>query len=170
MLLAKKLKVRTELQNETIAIRRYRAEDVPLLFEAARESAGETFTRWMPWCHANYTLEESSAFVLSRAAAWDKGEEYDFAIFDLATKDYLGGVRVNQFNRSHGLANLGYWVKNRSMGRGVAAAAALLAARFGFEDLGLVCIEVVIATENERSQRVARRPERTEKGCYAIGY
>jgi ribosomal-protein-serine acetyltransferase len=156
--------LRTALKDGVIAIRRYRAEDIPLLFEAARESISETFTQWMPWCHANYTLEESSAFVLSREAAWDNGEEYDFAIFDLATETYLGGVGLNQFNRTHGLANLGYWVRRLRMGRGIAVAATLLAARFGFEDLGLNRIEIVVAEENRRSQRVAEKARAQREG------
>lgn len=159
-----KHKLRTELRNGSIAIRRYRAEDIPLLYEAARESANEAFTRWMPWCHAHYTLEESSAFVLSREGAWAKGEEYDFAIFDLATETYLGGVGLNQFNRPHGLANLGYWVREGRMGRGIAAAATLLAARFGFEDLGLNRVEIVVAVENARSQRVAEKAGAKREG------
>jgi ribosomal-protein-serine acetyltransferase len=157
-------KLRTELRDESILIRRYRAEDIPSLFEAARESISDTFTRWMPWCHANYTMEESSDFVLSRKEAWDKGEEYDFAVFDLATATYLGGVGLNQFNRSHGLANLGYWVRGLRMGRGIAVAATLLAARFGFEDLGLNRIEIIIAVENKRSQRVAEKARAQREG------
>lgn len=156
--------MRTELTNETILIRRYQAEDIPLLFDAARESISELFTRWMPWCHQHYTLEDSSAFVLSREEAWCKGEEYDFAILDFKTGAFLGGVGLNQFNRAHGFANLGYWVRSSSMGRGVAAAAALLAARFGFEDLGLHRVEIVIATENERSQKVAKKARAKREG------
>jgi ribosomal-protein-serine acetyltransferase len=95
--------MRTELCNDEIRIRQYRSDDVPLLFEAARESIEQTFTRWMPWCHADYTIAESSAFVLSRAEAWRQGEEYDFAILDLTSGAFLGGVALNQFNRDHGL-------------------------------------------------------------------
>ena len=156
--------MRTELSNETIRIRRYRVEDIPLLFEAARESISEMFTRWMPWCHREYTLEDSAAFVLSREEAWRKGEEYNFAILDFETGAFLGGVGLNQFNRDHGFANLGYWVRSSSMGRGVAAAAALLAARFGFEDLELNRVEIVIATQNERSQRVAEKARAKREG------
>jgi ribosomal-protein-serine acetyltransferase len=156
--------MRTELSNDEIRIRRYRADDIPALFEAARESADELFTRWMPWCHANYAVEESSAFVLSREDAWSKGEEYDFAIFDLETEAFLGSVGLNQFNRVHNLANLGYWIRRSASGCGVAAAATRLAARFGFEDLGLHRVEIVIAVENERSQRVAEKAGARREG------
>jgi RimJ/RimL family protein N-acetyltransferase len=154
----------TELSDGKIYIRRYQVEDIPALYEAARESAGESFTWWMPWCHADYTLEDSSQFVLSRNEAWQKGKEFDFAIFDVETDTFLGAVGLNQFNREHQFANLGYWVRASSMGQGVAPAATLLVARFAFQDLGLSRIEIVIATENIRSRRVAEKAGAKKEG------
>ena len=156
--------MRTELQGESVRIRRYRPEDIPLLFEAGRESASDEFTRWMPWCHPGYSREDSSAFILSRAGAWDRGESYDFAVFDCQTGAFLGGVGLNQLNRAHGFANLGYWVRASGRGRGVAGAAARLAARFAFEDLGLNRVEVVIAAENGGSQRAAEKAGAQREG------
>jgi len=141
----------------TIAIRRYEPADIPLLHAAAVESAGGDFTRWMPWCQPGYTLEQSSSFILSREKAWTDGEEYDFAIIDPATNELLGSVSLNQFNRDHRFANVGYWVRRGRMGQGIAPAAVRLAARFGFEELGLQRLEIVVAVGNERSQRVAEK-------------
>jgi hypothetical protein len=39
----------------------------------------------------------------------------------------------SQLNHAQGFANPGYWIRRSAMGRGMAASAALLAARFGFE-------------------------------------
>jgi len=156
--------MRTNLSDGTIALRKYRRSDIPLLYAAARESAGGEFTRWMPWCHEAYTAEESTAFVLTRAEAWAREEEYDFAIVDPKTRGFLGGVGLNQFNPNHQFANLGYWVRSSAMGRGIAPAAALLAARFGFEELGLERVEIVIAVENGRSHRVAEKIGATREG------
>jgi ribosomal-protein-serine acetyltransferase len=156
--------MKTELSDGKIYIRPYEVEDIPALFEAARESASESFTRWMPWCHADYTLEESSQFVHSRDEARCNEEEFDFAIFDVEAGAFLGGVGLNQFNRQHGFANLGYWVRASRMGEGVAPAAALLCARFAFQELGLNRIEIIIATENIRSRRVAEKAGAKREG------
>jgi RimJ/RimL family protein N-acetyltransferase len=155
--------MRTELSDDAVRIRRYCAEDIPLLFEAARESVNEMFA-WMPWCHQNYSLEESAAFVLSREAAWNQKAECDFAILDVKTNRLLGGVGLNQFNRDHDFANLGYWVRSSSTGRGVATAAVLLAARLGFEDSGLHRIEIVAAVGNIASQKVAEKAKARREG------
>ncbi len=155
--------MRTESSDDMVRIRRYCADDIPFLFEAARESVNEMFA-WMPWCHQNYSLAESAAFILSREAAWNQKEEFDFAILDVKTSRLLGGVGLNQFHNDHNFANLGYWVRSSSTGRGVATAAALLAARLGFEDLGLHRIEIVAAVGNAASQKVAEKAKAKREG------
>ncbi|HEY0004383.1 MAG TPA: GNAT family protein [Pyrinomonadaceae bacterium] len=148
--------MRTELSDGRILIRRHRAEDIPALFEAVRESIPE-LSPWMPWCHADYAIEETEEFIKAQPEHWDRGEGYGFLITDALTGEVLGGVGLSLINRLHRFANLGYWVRTSRRGRGVAVAAALLAARFGFEELGLQRIEIVAAVENRASQRVAEK-------------
>jgi RimJ/RimL family protein N-acetyltransferase len=155
--------MRTEVSNDEVRIRRYRTEDIARLFEAAHESVNELFP-WMPWCHPNYSIEESSAYISSREAVWNQKTEFDYAILDVKTDRFLGGVGLNQFNRDHNFGNLGYWVRSSSAGHGVATAAAHLAARLGFEDLGLQRIEIVAAVGNLASQRVAEKLNARREG------
>jgi len=114
--------------------------------------------------HATGLLKESESFVLSREVAWNQKTEYDFAVFDVESEQFLGGVGLNQFNRDHNFANLGYWVRSSQTRRGIATAATLLAAQFGFEDLGLYRIEIVAAVGNTASQRVAEKANATREG------
>ena len=153
----------TKLTDERITIRRFRSEDVFLLYDAARESI-ETVYEWLPWCHPKYSLEDSSSYVLSRDEAWRKKEEYSFAIVDARTDRFLGGVAINGINPLHRVANLGYWVRKNHTGRGTATAATLLAARFGFDALGLQRIEIVAAVGNVASQRVAEKAGAKREG------
>jgi len=53
--------------------------------------------------------------------------------------------------------NLGYWVRNSCRGQGIAGRGALLTARFAFETLGLIRVEIVIAVGNHASLRVAEK-------------
>jgi len=156
-------KIRTELSDGELSIRRYCAEDIPLLFEAARESVYE-MSAWMPWCHKDYSIEESKAFILSREQAWQQKTEYDFAVYEVANKKFLGGVGLNRVNLDNRFANLGYWVRSSHTKRGVATRAAGLAARFGFEDLGLHRIEIIAAAGNKASQRVAEKAGAKKEG------
>jgi RimJ/RimL family protein N-acetyltransferase len=146
----------TELSDGQILIRPYSAEDTSAVYEAVRESINE-ISAWMPWCHADYAIEETSAFILSRAEAWSNDREYTFGIFDAGTGKFLGSTGLNFINRVHNCANLGYWVRSSWTGRGVASSATRLVARFGLESCGFQRIEILAAVGNLPSQRAAEK-------------
>lgn len=155
--------MRTELLAGHLLIRPFRATDIDAVYEAARESITE-ISPWMPWCHPEYSKEETKAFIMSRDEAWRNEEELTFGVFDLATGAFFGCVALNQINRMQQMANLGYWVRTSCAGRGVASTAARRVARFGFEELGLQRIEIVAAVGNMVSQRAAEKTGARREG------
>jgi len=150
------------METREIRIRRYGIEDAPALYEAARESAGEVFP-WLPWCHPAYSENESAEWIAAGITLAEEGSEYNFAILDLSGR-YLGGCGLNQINRIHRIANLGYWVRTSAVGRGVATAAVEQLARFAFAETDLVRLEIVCALGNEASRRVAEKAGATREG------
>ncbi|HWY76758.1 MAG TPA: GNAT family protein, partial [Verrucomicrobiae bacterium] len=156
-------RMRIEFTDGVIGIRPYFAEDAAPLFEAVRESVRE-LSVWMPWCHENYSVEESQSFASTRAAEWEKAEHFSFVIYDCRDAAFLGGVGLNFPNRVHAFANLGYWVRSSRTRLGVATAAVRLAARFGLEDLGFKRVEIVAAVGNLASQRVAEKAGARREG------
>ena len=152
------------LTDGKVRLRRYTAADIPLLCEAGQESIGDDFTPWMPWCHRDYNEADSSQYILGRDHAWENREEFAFGVFSEETGDYLGGVGLNQLSAVHVYANLGYWIRRSAWGRGYAVAAALLMARFGFQELHLGRVEIVIAVGNDKSCRVAEKAGALHEG------
>ncbi|HKR00948.1 MAG TPA: GNAT family protein [Pyrinomonadaceae bacterium] len=146
----------TELSDGRILIRTYRAEDAPAMYEAVRESIKE-LSQWLPWCHADYTIEETLAFIASREEDRKYDQGYGFGVFAVETGDFLGGVGLNFINRKHNCANLGYWVRTSRAGQGIASSAARLAARFGLSELGFQRVEILAAIGNLPSQRAAEK-------------
>ena len=155
--------MQTELSNSFIKIRRYETADVPLLFEAARETVAEG-SRWLPWLHPDYSMPESLEWVVDSRKQWDQGREYSFAIVDPLTGQFLGGVGLNLISNTHRMANLGYWVRSSCTGRGVATAATQLIARFGFGVLTLQRLEILTEVDNLASQRVAEKAGAVREG------
>lgn len=145
-----------------VSIRPYRRSDADAFYEAARESHNEVF-EWLPWCHAQYSLNEARDWIASRDRAWKEGLEYSFAIVAPSGR-FLGGLGVNMINRIHQFANVGYWVRTSETGRGVAPAAIRRAAAFAFERTSLVRLEIVCAVGNVRSQKAAERAGASREG------
>lgn len=148
----------------TVLLRRYSAKDTELLFDAATESRGPGFTEWMPWCHKNYSLQESLDYLKTREKAWNEGVDYALAVIRPDDGRYLGGAGLNAVSTQHGFANLGYWIRRSEWGKGYAAAATLAVAQFAFERLGLQRAEIVIAVGNQKSCRVAEKAGAVHEG------
>src|SRR5436305_4460451 len=140
---------------EPISIRPYQLDDIPRLFEAARESVA-TVGRWLPWCHAGYSMEEARAWVEQKVAAFQAGTEYNFSIVS-ADGRFLGGCSVNWMDSVNRRANFGYWVRSSAAGRGVTTAAARLLADWTFRHTDLLRLEILAAQGNVASQRVAEK-------------
>jgi RimJ/RimL family protein N-acetyltransferase len=138
-----------------IRIRPYRLDDAPAIWAAARESLAE-LQPWMPWCHPEYSIEESRSWLAVQVQAFQQRTTFEFAI---TTGDgaYLGGCGLNQIDALNQRANLGYWVRSSATGKGVATAAARLTRDWGFEHTDLVRIEVLVAVGNIASRRVAEK-------------
>ena len=152
-----------ELTDGRVLLRPYRSDDIKSLYQAVRESIKE-LSVWLPFAHKGYSIKESRDWVKKRPKEWKKGTNYDFAIFDARDGLYLGGCGLNGINKMDKHANLGYWVRTDRTGQGVAPAATLLLARWGFEVLKLNRIEILVAIENQRSLRVAEKAGAKREG------
>ena len=158
--------MREALDDGTIRIRRYRIDDVDELHPAARESIVEVGA-WLPWLDEGYMRDDSRAWIEASHHAWEEGARFAFAVEEVGSGRYLGGVGLNQLNWAHRFANLGYWVRSSAMGRGVAPRAACLVARLGLDDLELTRLEILCAVENARSIRVAEKVGASREGVLA---
>lgn len=152
-----------ELTNSIITLRPHRPKDIEPCFEAVRESINE-LSPWMWWCNSKYSIEETRTFIESRPEAWEKGTEYAFAIIDSNDGYYMGNCGLNHINLTDKIANLGYWVRTSRSGHGVATSATLIVSQFAFKTLGLNRLEIIVATDNQRSIRVAEKAGALREG------
>lgn len=143
-------------EGSKIGIRTFNDNDVVNFYEAATESILH-MKEFMPWCHPEYSMKESEAWVTSRAQSWANAEEYSFICYSLETNTLLGGVAINQINQCHKIGNIGYWVRKSALNQGVATEAVSLVSSFGFNTLGLNRLEIVTLPNNIVSRKVAEK-------------
>ena len=146
---------REDLTAARIVLRPNSIEFAPLLREAALASLA-TVGRWMSWCHPAFSEAEAAEWYRICRKNWDEETEYEFSIFS-SSGEYIGAAGLNQINRQHNFANLGYWVRESRQGQGHATDAALRLTTFGFNILHLHRIEIVVAEQNLASRRVAEK-------------
>src|SRR5262245_61721110 len=119
-----------------IRIRPYRVDDASALWEAVTESRAH-LEPWMPWCHANYSLEDARSWIAAQVAAVNQQTAFEFVITS-SDGSYLGAVGVNQIDAVNRRANLGYWVRSAVARTGVATRAVCLVRDWAFQNTQLV--------------------------------
>ncbi|HWU75826.1 MAG TPA: GNAT family N-acetyltransferase [Rhodanobacter sp.] len=145
-----------ELTTHGLCLRPWQDSDADALHEAVGESIASV-GRWLPWCHAGYGREDAVAWIAHCRASWAASTQFAFGIFDAASGVLLGSAGLSECNRPQRGANLGYWVRESRQRQGVAVAAAIRLARFGFEQCGLIRIEIVVLPDNRASRRTAEK-------------
>jgi RimJ/RimL family protein N-acetyltransferase len=143
-----------QLSDGELLLRPYRFTDATGLYEAVHESLNE-LKPWMSWASERYDQTSAREYITIARARWDEHTFYAFAV--TRGEDILGGCTLSSLHPIYHLCNLGYWVRSSCRGQGLAGRAARLTARFAFEQLGLIRVEIVIAVGNHASLRVARK-------------
>jgi RimJ/RimL family protein N-acetyltransferase len=145
-----------------VRLRPFASGDAPAFHAAAVESVAEVHP-WLAWCRPGYTLEDAERWVASRLEVTAEEREYCFVIVDPDDR-LLGAIDLNQINREHRMANVGYWVRTSAAGCGVAPEAVRQIAGFAFTRTELARLEILCAVGNVRSQRVAEKAGAVREG------
>ena len=146
--------VSTRLIDEDILLRPFRVQDAAELHEAVHESLND-LKPWMSWATDGYTEMTAREYITIARARWEEHTFYAFAI--MHDERILGACTLSSIHPLYHFCNLGYWVRTSCRGQGIAGRAAKLAARFAFEQLGLIRVEIVISVGNDASLRVAEK-------------
>lgn len=137
------------------ALRPWRDSDVAGLVAACQDPEISRFTR-VPY---PYGQTDARAYLLARYDTLRAGTTASFAIVPKAPADQnlLGSISLMRLSWEHARAEVGYWLGREARGHGHATRAVRLICRWGMRELGLERIDLLAATENPASQRVAER-------------
>lgn len=102
-------------------------------------------------------MGDAQVWIEYSLTSWADRSAFPFAVIEGGTQVLLGGAGLNRFDREQGSANLGYWVGAPYVGSGIATAAAMKAARFGFDELNLQRIEIRVLPDNHASLCVVHK-------------
>jgi len=153
----------TSITDGVVILRPLRADDAVLMYEAICESLTD-LNLWMSWAHDDYQKEEARDWITVAQAGWNDGSYFGFSISDSQLGRFLGACSLSNIHPIYHFCNLGYWIRTTQRGHGFAGRAARLVARFAFERLKLLRVEIVTAPENISSQKVAEKIGAHRKG------
>jgi RimJ/RimL family protein N-acetyltransferase len=148
------------LADDLVALRPWRETDIPAQLEAFGDAWFQRFSDWAP-----RTEDAARRYLADHERARGRGEQLELALVDPRRDDAVfGGVSLNTVDLAQGRAAVGYWLAAEARGRGIATHAVRLLARWAFEDLELMRLELTCGPDNDASQRVAERCGFTHEG------
>ena len=136
------------------ALRAWRDADLQPLVTACQDPEISRWTR-VPF---PYGPSDARNYLLQRHDALHAGASAPFAVVRAEDRDQLlGSISLMRFSWKNARAEVGYWLAREARGQGHITRAVRLITNWGFVHLGLQRIELVAATANPASQRVAER-------------
>ena len=98
----------------------------------AIELSQPELARWLPWADPMPTAEAEQAFLRDRMAAFDADEDWSYFLLEQDSGELVGGAGLHP--KTHGVVEIGYWVRSDRTGRGYATtgAGALTTAAFNY--------------------------------------
>lgn len=135
--------------------------DAQVLFEVIQENRAH-LDRWLRWSGYVQTLEDTRAFIdrFVQKAAVDDG--FHAGMFQDGT--LVGGIVCHYINTASQKSEVGYWLTENAVGKGLATRSTEAVLNYLFNDVGLHRVEIQCGVENVRSRAVPIRLGFTEEG------
>lgn len=100
------------------------------------------------------TIEETRNYICKMNDGVDKGKWFIWAVKDAQSKSLMGSVSLWNFNEAKDTAELGYGLMPEYQGKGYMQEAVKAVMDFGYQTLGLKCIEAYTEVNHVSSKKL----------------
>ncbi len=147
------------LTTARLTLRPPQAGDGPLFQAALAESLPELrrYLGALPWIACDHTTESAELYCRNAHANFVARKDIPYFIFDQTTGQLVGGIGLHRAVWATPKAEVGYWCRTASAGKGFVSEAVTALAGLAFHQLGLVRLELITDQANQASRRVAER-------------
>lgn len=149
-------KVAYRIETERLVIRCWNPSDAILLQQATAVSRDHLLP-FMPWAHDEpQTVDQKVELLRKFRAAFDRHEDYSYAIFNADESRLLGSIYY--YTRPLGNAfEIGYWMHKDFINQGYITESTAALTKIGFEVYALDRLEIFCAFENPGSAAIPRK-------------
>jgi RimJ/RimL family protein N-acetyltransferase len=156
----------TQFTSESLLLRRYGPDDIPLYFQMLRDNA-DHLHEFLPAFLMDVRSEDDiKAWFDRQSAEWGAKTLFIFGAWEKATGMYVGESYLANPDWDVPRIEVGYFLVKEFTGKGYATEAANAAIGYAFEQLKVVRIDLRCAADNTASLHVAERCGFKQEGCF----
>ncbi|GAB1645794.1 GNAT family N-acetyltransferase [Krasilnikovia sp. MM14-A1259] len=137
-----------------LVLRRWRPQWAQEALTAIRESLPQ-LAPFLPWAHDGYDLAAAQTYIERSSQSWDKGTEFNYAIFTVAG-ELVGCIGV-MTRMGPGVLEIGYWMRTSYAGRGHMTAAVTALSRVAHTQPAIERVVIRHDAANTASAAVAAK-------------
>ncbi|MCX5419599.1 GNAT family N-acetyltransferase [Streptomyces sp. NBC_00078] len=135
-----------------LLLRPWRAEDAPAVHEAFQDPL---MHQWH--IRRSDSEAEAAGWIEEWQKAWEGERTAQWAVTDADSDRLLGRVALREIALGDGVAEVAYWTTAAARGQGAAARATTALSRWALDEIGFHRLELMHATANHASCRVAAK-------------
>lgn len=145
-----------EILTPRLRLREPRRSDLDGLHGAIVETLPE-LVHWLPWARPGHSRSDTRRYLRGARLARVQRRGLEFVVEKRADCEIVGIASLHRIDWLRASAGIGYWVRSRDWGSGLATEAAGGLALHAFDVLGLNRLEAHVALGNPASHQVVTR-------------
>jgi len=145
-----------QLLSENLCLRSFESRDAEQFAAAVRESANSV-GKWLSWWKPDFSAADAESWFAICAGTIAARTGFGIGIFHKTDGRLIGSVGINRIDYPNRQGAMGYWVRESEQGAGFCTEAVLRMRDFGFDELKLARLEIVVLADNLASRKVAEK-------------
>ncbi|MHA1938002.1 MAG: GNAT family N-acetyltransferase [Candidatus Thorarchaeota archaeon] len=159
------IEIPTRIETESLIVRKYEKDDGKDLLDLLERNNNRDFLREAAdEVDDIKTLDDAEIDVREHAVEWESRKRFVMGIWLKSTGEYVGQIWIEPKQWEVPSFELGYYIDQGYIRKGIATEAARRSLKFLFEDLKAHKVIIITRDTNERSWKLAERLGFTKEG------
>jgi ribosomal-protein-serine acetyltransferase len=140
--------------DQDISLQKIRLKSASDIYDCI-DNSRDTLREWLPWVDQTKSVKDTEKFIRSVHRSSGGAKQMVFEVS--CRKKIVGLIGLKDMDMVNGKAEIGYWLGNEAVGKGVMTRSCMALLSFSFEELGMNRIQIKSAVDNIRSCNIPKQ-------------